>query len=210
MSATLTELREQCQPKGSFPPGYYDRMVHKVPEAAVVNREDFILEKCRDRVVLSLGHSGPMADRMDEVCAKCYGVGLEPRNAGPYSVVDLDDLDGAEPGQTWGLGADLFFASVELVVVGEILEHLANPGRLLDALHRIYHCPLLITVPNAFASCHGEYTRKGFENVNKEHVAYYSYWTLKGLVERYDYKVDEWYWYNGKPLTAEGLIFMVS
>ena len=205
MSATLTELRERCQPKGGFPPGYYDRMVHKVPAAPVVNREEFILQQCRDKVVLSLGHSGSLADRMDEVCAKCYGVGLEPRNHPLYTVSNLDDELGV-----------VFKTDVELLVMGEILEHLANPGNLLCQLWHLYQtgtgdsCPLLITVPNAFASCHGENIRKGIENVNKEHVAYYSYHTLKTLVERCGYTVQEWFWYNGKPRIAEGLIFVVE
>jgi len=52
--------------------------------------------------------------------------------------------------------------------------------------------------------------RGGIENVNRDHVAYYSYWTLHELVTRYGFEITEWHWYNGRPLFAEGLIFWVK
>src|SRR3990172_4625529 len=52
---------------------------------------------------------------------------------------------------------------------------------------------------------------EGIEHLsNPEHVAYYSWHTLKVLVERHGYGIVEWYWYNGEPGTAEGLIFNLT
>jgi hypothetical protein len=72
-------------------------------------------------------------------------------------------------------------------------------------------CPILITVPNAHCVIGRQHILRGVESVNIDHVAYYSWRTLKTLVERYDYVVKEFYWYlPGQPRTAEGLIFVVE
>ena len=97
----------------------------------------------------------------------------------------------------------------ELIVAGEIIEHLANPGNLLKVLRQI-SCPLLITVPNAFSSAAAGHLSAGTENVNKAHVSWYSYTTLLTLTMRYNYSLKEFYWYSGKPLFAEGLIFLLA
>jgi len=41
-------------------------------------------------------------------------------------------------------------------------------------------------------------------------VAWYSWHTMMMLLERLGYDVLDWRWYNGVPLTAEGLIFEVQ
>jgi len=108
--------------------------------------------------------------------------------------MDLDDFD------------EFPKFDVDIIVCGEVFEHLANPGRVLKAL-REYQKPVVVTVPNAFSDSGHFSVSRGIENVNKDHVAYYSYWTLRELVTRYGFTIYDWYWYNGKPLTAEGLIF---
>ena len=200
MSATLTELQEDCQPGVRRPRDYEERMMHRVPDAPVVGRWAYIIGRCRGKVILSLGHGGELAGHLESVAAKCYGFGLEPRGHPLYEILDLDNVPDPMPGRSWG---------IELVVAGEILEHLMNPGRLLQLLH-IYDCPIIISVPNAFYPPGRKQVEQGVENVNVEHVAYYSYHTLKTLVERCGYKVQEWFWYNGKPRIAEGLIFVVE
>ena len=51
--------------------------------------------------------------------------------------------------------------------------------------------------------------QKGVENVNIAHTMWFSWRTLKTLVERYNYDIKEWAWYHGDPLFAEGLVFVV-
>ena len=97
---------------------------------------------------------------------------------------------------------------VDLVLCGEVLEHLSNPGRFLDGL-RNYGKETIITVPSAFSEVGYSWIRRGTENVNKDHVAYYSWRTLKTLVERHGYEVRQFYWYGGKPGVSEGLIMVV-
>jgi hypothetical protein len=54
------------------------------------------------------------------------------------------------------------------------------------------------------------------ENVNLDHVNYYTYYTLKSLVTRYGYQILDFFWYDyevqsrkSPPGLTEGLIFVV-
>lgn len=182
-------------------PDYVRRMLHNVPRATEVNRGLYILERARDKVVLNLGsESGDLHEALIRVTRRVYGI---DRAACKHNQrcfqIDLDDPAFLMPP----------IDGLELIVAGEVLEHLSNPGMLLDKL-RSYRVPLIITAPNAHCWSHQHWANQGKENVNLEHVAYYSYWTLKGLLERYDFKVREFRWCDGGPFTAEGLVFLVD
>jgi uncharacterized short protein YbdD (DUF466 family) len=181
---------------------YVDKMLHKIPDAPVVDRFDFVPHCCKDKTVISFGHSGSMAERMETEAKLVYGVDIDVRpNAEHYYQVDLDD----EPDR------DLPDVEVDLVVCGEVIEHLGNPLRFLKACRR-YDADVVITCPNAFGTTGHKHVQTGRENVNLEHVAYYSFWTLKQLVERAGYSIKEWCWadnHGAKPMLAEGLIMIV-
>lgn len=180
-----------------------DRMLHEVPDVPVVDREAFILERCTGKRVLNVGCNGTdgragLHKRIGEVAEVAYGMDRE----GADYCVDLDYLPDFHD-----LAESL---DVDLVVCGEVLEHLANTGYFLQQLHGM-DTPVIITVPNAYSANAQDWNgRNRTEQVNIDHVAWYSWRTLKTLVERYGYTVQEWYWYNGEPLTAEGLVFVVA
>ena len=177
---------------------YDDKMLHVIPPAQVIQRGAYVLSKVKGRTVLDIGASGKLHEAIKQAALMCYGIDIQPCNEKEYFQLDIDkasefpDIDG-----------------IQFVVAGEVMEHLSNAGHFLDMLKK-YQCPVILTVPNAF--CSGGYNsiQKGVEMVNPEHVAYYSYWTLKTLVQKHGYKILEWYWYNGKPLTAEGIIFLME
>jgi len=194
MSAIYSLLDEvQAFPHRS--PEYVEKMMHRIPAATVVDRVPFILEQCADRIVLNLGSaSGTLHEGISKVARHVVGVDRE-------SATICCDLD-REPGRLATLTG-----VVDLIVAGEILEHLANPGRLLEVL-RALNANLLVTVPNAFSRAGNIHALNSYENVNLDHVAWYSYTTLKTLLTRYGFEVTRFHWYEGQPLTAEGLVFV--
>jgi len=200
MNDTLADIRAQCNNISEQGAEYDEKMMHTVPDTDVVDKVEFLREQCRDKIVLSLGCTGPYQEIVDEVAAKCYGVDKDPQERDYFECLDLDAHSGMFA---------YFYPDVELIWLGEILEHLTNPGHLLQGLGN-YRCPILITVPSAFSRTAARWMGKGIENVNRDHVAYYSYWTLLRLIEKCGYKLKEWYWYDGNPLFAEGLIFIVE
>lgn len=192
---TLSDLRSECSEPLSAE--YRARYLHAVPAAPSVERVSYIVELCRGKRVLSLGASGPLDAAIRKAADVYHGV---DKSAVGATHIDLDAI----PNELMR-----FARIVDVVVCGEILEHLSNPGKLLDVLHCL-RCPVVISVPNAFMEIGSSWLKKGIENVNDEHVAWYSYRTLKTLVERHGFRIIRWEWYNGPPMTAEGLIFEVE
>ncbi len=216
MQLTLNDIRKQGEAYGRHTPEYFEKMMHAVPDAPSIDREAYIVEKCRGKAVLSLGHSGPLAKMVKDVATMCAGYDLEA-GAG-ITQIDLDKNPSelreykVFPDGSVHLGASM---SYDLILCGEILEHLANPGNLLAVLKKCgdgkgNQAPVLITVPNAFCEVGRAHLKTGTENVNRDHVSYYSYWTLRRLVERYGFAVKEFFWYKGEPRLAEGLIMLVG
>lgn len=192
--SSIADLYEDCEQRLSAE--WRDKMLHKVPDAPVVDRLAFILERCKDKNVLNIGSaSGMLHESIKNVARQVWGVDIQP---GPNTDFVLDVEHGSIP-------KDL---NAQVVVFGEILEHLSNPGRVLEQTWGGTDVEVIITVPNAFHASR-EWANDGIECVNKDHVAWYSYHTLKTLVERHGYTVQEWAWYNGRPIFAEGLIFVV-
>lgn len=196
---TIDALRESlAHPIGKVrTPEYIAKMMHPVPESTVVDRAAFIIERCKGQRVLEFGASGWLHDKIRQIAAAYLGV--DRQDASGVVGFDLDDVEqdalpDVNPFPT-------------IVVCGEVLEHLTNPGWFLQRLRAQYLVPVLITVPNAFSSAAAKHIKDdGNENVNVDHVAWYSYRTLRTLLERYGYVIEEFYWYQGQPFTAEGMI----
>lgn len=199
--ASLDDMEREAIEMGSCTPEYWDKQVHAVPASKEVNRHEYLMGLCHKKTVLHIGCTGPLDKALQSVATKVYGLDSLPLERQEYQQVDLDHLPD-------NLMLP-YFDGVELVVCGEVLEHLSNPGRFLLALYNTYPVPVALTVPNAFAIAGQQWLMKrGRENVNRDHVCYYSYTTLKQLLWRARYEVKQHYWYGGKPYISEGLIVL--
>lgn len=177
---------------------YKAKMLHPIPQARVVEREIYILQKSKDKTVLDIGATGPMHDGIQQVAKLCYGIDIVEKEEPNYFQVDLDRVAHLPS-----------IPEIDMIIAGEVIEHLSNAGHFLNLLAE-YDCPIVLTTPNAFAESGFHSVKKGIEMVNKEHVAYYSYKTLSALIERHGFQMDEFYWYHGKPNVAEGMICLLS
>ena len=193
---SITALRDHPGSGGRHGPEYAAKMLHAVPDLPTVpDRARYLVEKAKGKVVLDIGCGGPISAAIRQAAKTYYGI---DRVAGPDRVVmDVDHAPHEMP----------VYADVELIIASELLEHLGNPGYFLGMLREKYPTvPLYITVPQA-----GAYqVQNDCEIVNREHVAWYSYTTLKTLLGRYGYAIREARWYNGEPHKAEGLIVLVA
>lgn len=217
--ATLDDLRSQLgrTPTPADDPAYVAKQLHKVPKATTVDRTVFILQRVAGKRVLEFGASGPMHDGIVKAAASVVGV---DKMAAPGVVVrDLDEIEDTPEsfaGRHWL--RHLYFedehgATIrpDVIVCGEILEHLSNPGWFLTRLRREYPgVPVVVSVPNAFSAGGQAWLKKGIENVNRDHVAWYSPKTLAVLLGRCGYAINEFHWYGGDGPTAEGLIVVAE
>jgi hypothetical protein len=200
--ASIDELRSQLGAHRSTDSqlAYAQKMMHAVPEAPVVDREKTILEHCTGKRVLEFGASGPLHEALTKVASALLGVDRE--RADGVIAFDLDDVsqDGLP-----------VLPDPDVIVCGEILEHLSNPGWFLTRLRRQYRGILtIVTVPNAFSAITAKHLARGFENVNVDHVCWYSVRTLTTLLTRAGYTDLDFAWYRGQPLTAEGLMVVTK
>lgn len=203
---TIDALRAGLGAKAATDAAYAAKMLHKVPEAPVVDRAGFLLDLCRGKRVLEFGASGPMHEKIKAVASVYQGV---DRDAGPQVVAfDLDDVSLDLPDTVFTLDDE---APPDVIVCGEVLEHLGNPQWFLTRLRQQYAgVTTVVTVPNAFSEAARAHMARGIENVNPDHVSWFSYKTLYTLLGRAGYTKNTFAWYGGKPYVAEGLIVVME
>lgn len=178
----------------------------------LVKRLDVIKDVCRGKSVLHLGCTNypytndAIRDEMllhfelEKIAGDLYGF--------DFDQAGLDIL--AEHGTKKLFQADLEkLEDVELdkkfdvIIAGEMIEHLNNPGLFLEGIKRFMgpDTVLLITTINAYCGMrffiYGLRGRGGFsEPVHPDHVAYYSYSTLNVIIKRYGLSVDKFMFYD--------------
>jgi ubiquinone/menaquinone biosynthesis C-methylase UbiE len=84
----------------------------------------------------------------------------------------------------------------EVVVAGEIVEHIYNMGLFLDSAWEALHANglLIITTPNNNAISNVLYAMAlGKENCHPEHTCYYSKQTLTYIVEKHGFKIQAFF-----------------
>lgn len=197
---TIDALERELQEMGSHSAEYWAKQVHTVPKSQTVDRIAYLTKHAQEKTVLHIGCTGELDKALCKVAKRCYGIDQYERMDRPdYHACNLDGL----------AYEDLpSHPDVELVICGEVLEHLSNPGFFLISLREAYPTiPVIFTVPNAHCAAAAEWlVKRGRENVNIDHVAYYSYTTLHTLLARGGYGLVQHYWYGGKPYISEGLI----
>ena len=202
---SLNELYNEIQEAQVYAKGnmdYQSRMLHRIPDAPVVDRTEVFKEFCKGKVILDIGCTGPMHAELKKVSREVWGIDVNVEPGERYFRYNLD---------SGGLPLTIK-DKFDLIVCGEVLEHLTNPGNFLSAL-READCGVLVSVPNAHSEVGKNHIDRGVENVNLDHVSYYSYWTLRRLVEKCGYEVLDFYWWDerrkGKPQHSEGIIFLI-
>lgn len=179
-----------------------------------MNREEFILNSCSDMKVLHLGCADwPFTEqRMFDgtwlhekitcVSDSCIGIDnnidlIEHLN-NEYGVENVIAGDAERLGE-------LDVGTFDIIVAGEIIEHLNNPGLFLESSKKVLSSggKLIITTTNAF--CLRRFVRIPFgkESIHPDHTYYFSHTTLQTLVTRFGFRLLERYSYtveNKKPL----------
>lgn len=105
---------------------------------------------------------------------------------------DLEKLDDVNLDKTF-----------DIIIAGEMIEHLNNPGLFLEGIKRFMksETQLVITTINAYCAMRFlQYGLRGkggvSEPVHPDHIAYYSYSTLKLLIERHDFDIGKFMFYD--------------
>lgn len=118
-------------------------------------------------------------------------------------------------GDAEDLGRYFTSEKFDLIVAGEILEHLSNPGHFLQSCNEVLgeNGVLLLTVPNVFGARRLVHNLLGTENYHPDHTFYFSENTLKTLASRHGLHISNSFYYASNPGNSIGkkaLYFMVE
>lgn len=172
-----------------------------LPKCKVVDREKEIIEICQNKKILHLGcvddpltlqriNNGDLLHlKIMEVASAVTGIDISEEGIS-YLKQHLK-IDNIIHGNVEMPDSLKFRQDFDVVVVGELLEHLANPGLFLENLSNscTTRTTVVISVPNAFAIKSFLRVMTGRELVHPDHVAYYSSRTLEALLQRHGFSM---------------------
>ena len=174
------------------------RVVQRVPE---------ILRLCTSRKILHLGCADfPFtAQRGDQLLHRKLSQvtdpellwGLETSQEGAQLLREMgfDNIIHCNAEQMdLGLQGEEF----DMILAGEIIEHVANPGMFLDSISKIMSSKteLLLTTVNAFSFKSFLFSLMRKEKVHEDHNYYFSYRTLIQLFQKFNLKCQDVYYYQ--------------
>ena len=178
----------------------------------LVQRIELVNELCAGKSVLHLGCTNyPYTqDSIDndmllhfslaQTTSELYGFDfdqagidiLEKHGTENLFRVDLEQLGDVEINKTF-----------DVIIAGEMIEHLNNPGLFLNGIKRFMNpeTKLVITTVNAYCGMrffvYGLRGKGGrAEPVHPDHIAYYSYSTLTLLLKRHGLVVEDFAFYD--------------
>lgn len=138
--------------------------------------------------------------QLAEVASELYGFDSDQPGIDILMDAGIDRLYKADLEQLSEVPLDGTF---EVIIGGEIIEHLSNPGLFLEGIKRFmrHESKLVITTVNAYCAMrfaiYGIRGKRGRnEPVHPDHVSYYSYRTLSLLLERHKLRLDEFCFYD--------------
>lgn len=178
----------------------------------MVDRVQFIKNACVGKKVLHLGCTDyPFTEEviknemllhfeLGRVARELYGFDFDERGIKILSDAGVKNLYLSNLEKLEEVDLDETF---DVIIAGEMIEHLSNPGLFLKGIQRFMNSEtnLLVTTINAYCGMrmltYGFRGRGGaHEPVHPDHVAYYSYSTLKVLIERENLRVRRFAFYN--------------
>jgi 2-polyprenyl-3-methyl-5-hydroxy-6-metoxy-1,4-benzoquinol methylase len=195
-------MNHRTQAKAVRTAGLYD-----VSRISLVSRVDYIANACRGKRVVDLGcvsqgggfaatqspdwlHGQILAVGQKVVGLDADADGISLLRKQGYNCIEgdaesLDSINFIEP-----LGG-----TVDLIVAGELMEHLSNPGRFLDSCRRVLQTQgsqesqLIISVPSPYWYRQMLAVMSGKEYSSSDHNCWYSPTTLTTLLMKHDFQV---------------------
>jgi SAM-dependent methyltransferase len=196
-----------------------------LPSSPPVNRREMILEACKGKRVIHLGFTDEHLTEEKEKDGRWLHQAINLRAS---SLVGLDiDEEGVSQAVKKGYEAYVVDAQDEeaiialglkkadVIVAGEIIEHVESPGHFLRAVKSLLaeEGELIITTPNAYRTVGFLAPILGEELIHPDHVGIHSIHTLRTLGERAGYKVKKLGYYQNtpsiSPTTAAGILAKV-
>ena len=171
--------------------------MHILPRLGIVRRQEFIIGKCTQKRVLHLGAIDDSAGALCGLHKKLMTVaenivGIDIDREG-IELAKLQNIHNIYYGDLEQLDKVDIPAQIDMIAASQIIEHLANPGQFLAGIKRFFgpNTEMVIDTPNAFSLHRFAYALARREYVHPDHTCYYSYITLKYLLESNGFVIRE-------------------
>lgn len=177
-------------------------LVHSLPKVSLVDRTAFLRGLAAGARVIHVGFADAgyrefhqqeeqwLHEHLAEATRELVGIdldaeGVESARAQGYEAYVADCCETA---QIRSLGIE----PGDLVIAGEIIEHLDDPGGFLDAMHELCGVDgqLVITTPNAYGWVNPAAALTGHEVNHPDHIAMYTWRTLTEMLRRHGWEVS--------------------
>ena len=182
--------------------------MHRLPRARLVDRVAELRSLVRGRRVIDLG----FVDEGQIDVKRARGTWLHAVVAAEAREALGVDADEAGVARARELGFEAYNADVEdraalealeleageIVLAGELLEHLDRPADFLEAVKALVAPDgrLVLTTPNAHSLTNALAAVAGRELVNPDHVSWLSWRTLETLLGRHGWRVERLSYYR--------------
>jgi SAM-dependent methyltransferase len=179
------------------------RLVHRLPRARLVDRTGEVIERARGRRVAHVGFADAgfreyheqqdqwLHAHLHAVASTLVGLDIDAEGvaAARAQGYEAHRVDCCEPEAVAALGLE----PAEVVLAGEIIEHLDATGAFLDALHLLCRPDgvLVLTTPNAYGWMNPLAALAGYEVNHPDHVTMFTWRTLSELLARHGWEVVE-------------------
>lgn len=178
-------------------------MVHKLPKAQYVQRIPHLAALAQGKRVIHVGFVDAGYEEMNQAAGTWLHAHLDA-SASSLVGIDLDEtgvgmakangyeahvVDCRDPEAVAALGLE----PADLVIAGEVIEHLDDPGAFLDGLHPLVKPTgrLVITTPNASGLLNSVAALVGAEINHPDHVVLFSWRTLTNMMGRHGWRHSE-------------------
>lgn len=181
----------------------------------ITNRVQYIKDACRGKNVLHLGCTNyPYTEtslknddllhlKLENIAANLTGFDFDRRG---IEILEKQGVKNLFPADLENLADVRLEQKFDVVIAGEIIEHLSNPALFLRGIKRFIKPGgiLLITTINAYGGLRFlQYALRGkggsSEPVHPDHVSYYSFSTLNVVLKRENFQVDKFLFYDIGP-----------
>lgn len=182
-------------------------------------KDDLIIERCKNKRVLHVGATDTpyhlekakknklLHQRLQVVCKELVGIDIDKQSIEELKQFGINIFHGDI--LTGKYEVDFKKHKFDFIVLGDIIEHLENPGLALDNIKKLMskNTKIILTVPNAFSYMNIKTPFTGKEKVHPDHVFWPSYKTMLRLFESKNLKTDYFsycFWDSSKEESLKG------
>jgi 2-polyprenyl-3-methyl-5-hydroxy-6-metoxy-1,4-benzoquinol methylase len=178
----------------------------KLPALSYVFEQEWLVHRCATKSVLHLGCAGAstvtggressLHAKILDVAQSACGVELQADSiAAMARIMPESERNSYIQGDVTDLEATGLEQQFDVIVAGSIIEHLSNPGLMIEGCARLLKQDglLLISTPHTWGLL--QFLRvalRRVEAIDPEHTCWYSIPTLSALTSRYGFQPVEW------------------